>query len=430
MRKIVRSFSVLIFAVHSFYLEAVPLSSDKTSEFPKGSLEEALFEDASDGRLDRVSLEQAALIASGISQRDLIKYIQKIDSIYNHIALRWPMKKLSPIQRGQVILHFLHQNVLKNYRPTATEIQKALDKGDYNCVSSTLLFNILCARFHVQTIGIEVPTHVYSAILNPRSKNGIKEVQTTIPQGFLVSKQAALKINEFISHPTIQTWKGKRRITQVPLVAVIYFNRGISWILKGDYAQALPFYRKVYRLDSEFPSLTPLISELYTSLGNKFFESQDYASAIRMYREGLSFLGRSSVKLLSENLAAALINQTNVLMNQKRWNEAEILIKQAQDVGPFKETILYNRRAMYYAWGQDYIDQKKWHDALALYRKARKEFPHEKGFHQNLSWTYAKIGEELFKTHQLKKAKIWYAMAYRETGEQDFKKIRQWLEKA
>src|SRR5574341_68053 len=407
MKKIVVCLVTFLFLIHSFSLEALTFHPNtRLPEFQKGSLEEALFEDASDGQLNRLSLEQAALIASGVSQRDLLKYIQKIDSIYNQIALRWPIKKLTPLQKGKLILHFLHGSVLKNYQPSVTEIQRTLDTGDYNCVSSTLLFNILCARFNVQTIGIEVPTHVYSAILNRRSEKEIFEIQTTIPQGALISSQNLLKLNEFISHPHIQTWQGKRRVTDVPLIAVIYYNRGTYWILKGDYSQALPFYRSVYRLDPHFPNLIPLLAELYTGLGNKYFEKEDYAKAIQMYRECLPYLKKTTNKLpLSENLTAALINQANLAMHQKKWNHAEIFLRQAQGVGFFRETIFHNQKVMYYGWGQDCIDQKNWHEALTVYRNARKKFPDEKGFHQNLSWTYARIGEELFKAHHFKKAK-------------------------
>jgi tetratricopeptide (TPR) repeat protein len=343
------------------------------------------------------------------------------------------MKKLTPVQKGQVILYFLHRTTLKNYQPSATELQKALDQGDYNCVSSTLLFNILCARFNVRTTGIEVPTHVYSAVLDSHPRKKIYEVQTTTPQGFWVTDQTYLKHNEFISHPHLQTWKGKRHVAEVALIAVIYYNRGIDWIRKEDYIQALPFYRRAFRLDPHFPNLTSLLAELYTGVGNQFFEKDDYSKAIQMYREGLSFFAQrkdhSDPLPLSENLTAAFINQANLAMNQKKWPQALALLQQAQNLGFFRQTILHNRKAMYYAWGQDRIDQKNWHEALSVYRNARKEFPQEKGFHQNLSWTYAKIGEELFKGHQFKRAKEWYALAYRETGEPNFMKVKKWLEK-
>ena len=92
-------------------------------KFPRGSLEEALFEDASDGTFHRLGLEQAALIASGVQQKDLLYYIQKIDSIQNHISLQWTMKKRSADQKGRIILNYLHHRIFKKYDVDATEIQ-------------------------------------------------------------------------------------------------------------------------------------------------------------------------------------------------------------------------------------------------------------------------------------------------------------------
>lgn len=394
--------------------------------FPRGSLEEALFEDASDGTLNRVSLEQAALIASGVSQDDLVKYIQKIDSLYNHIALRWPMKKLTAMERGQIILYFLHRTTLRFYDPSATEIQKALDEGRFNCVSATLLFNVLCARFGVPVQGVEIPAHVYSAVVTAQSPQGVHEVQPTVPEGFRTTSFRSAPVPAELM---IETWKGKRFLNDVPLVAVIYYNRGIEWIRRNNYAAALPFYERAYILDPDFPALASLIAEIYTAWGNQFFAAGDYRAAIAKYSMGLSFVQRTGIKAdrtaLKANLAASYINEANAKMNESHWDDAAVLLESAWKTGVKLEVSLHNLKALYYRRGQSCVDRQDWQAALKTYREALKRFPQEDGFRKNLSWTYAKIGTLMVERQQFEQAREWFQMAYRETGESSFARLDQ-----
>ena len=413
-----------------FFIFCSSCFSQMRLQFPKGSLEEALFEDAQDGRFNRLGLEQAVLIASGVTQADLLKYIQKIDSIQNHISLSWPMKRLSRLKRAQIILYFLHQTTFRFYNPVATEIQSVLDQGIYNCVSSTMLFNILCERFGVRTGGIEIPTHLYSVILDPDSPSGHVEVQTTVVQGFMIRNMSK---DEFIFDPKIQTWHGKRQVNGVSLIAVIYYNRGIYWIREKNFEKALPYYQRAYALDPNFPTLTSLVAELYTGSGNQFFESENYSKASQIYEQGFLFLKSrhdvASLAALRKNLCASLINEANEMIKIKRWEKAQSLLKQALKLGPDQETIHHNQKVLFYACGQDFVTHKNLNGALHLYQDALKVFPEERGFRQNLAWTYAKIGENLLQSRNFKKAKIWFALAFEETGEPQFSRVCQSLEK-
>lgn len=412
----------------AFLLFVISLSNAAPPmEFSKGSLEEALYEDAADGVLNRLSLEQAVFIASGVSQKELPSYIQKIDSVYNKMAVRWPMKSLPPLQRGQVILNFLHKNIFKSYEASATEVQKTLDTGRFNCVSSTLLFNILCERFGLSTESVEVPTHLYAVLKTPERNF---RVETTIPNGFF---DIHSRLNEFIYNRLIQTWKGKRTVNDVTLIAVIYYNRGLPWIRDKNYAGALPFYQRAYQLDAQFPDLSSLILDLYTSWGNVFFENQDYEKAAHIYEKGAAFLKSGDCKsssALKGNLTAALINTANSEMRRKHWAQASSLLQKAQTIGPLQSMIIHNQKVLFYNWGEDRIQEKMWPEALRIYQTARKIFPQEKGFRQNLIWTYAKIGEDFLKKGQTQEALAWFHQAYQETREPTFNKACQWLKKA
>ncbi|MBI1870584.1 MAG: tetratricopeptide repeat protein [Chlamydiae bacterium] len=296
------SLALLLSLVPPLWGEALDLT------FSKGSLENTLFEDVRYQKLGRLSLEQAALIASGVSQRELPLYHQKIDALYNRIALSLPFKKLPLLDRAEFILVFLHQTVFKKYDASATEIQKTLDQGLFNCVSATLLFNILCERFHIKTVGLEIPTHLDAAVLDPGRPRKFFEVQTTIPLGFWVKDST---VNEFVYDSKVQTWKGKRPVEGSRLIAVIYYNRGMDWIRQNRMEEALPFYLKAYELDPHFPDLERIIAALYVEWGNQYFKNTDYKRAVEIYSEGIEFLKdrRKTWPILERNRSAALLNQ-------------------------------------------------------------------------------------------------------------------------
>ena len=417
-----------------FFFFSFPYAQARVQlHFPQGSLEQALFEDASDGTFHRLGLEQAALIASGVGQKDLLKYIQKIDSIQNHISLlslRRPMKKRPVEERGRIILAYLHQTIFKKYDVDATEIQKTLDHGLFNCVSATLLFNILCERFQIKTAGMEIPTHVYSVMSGNLTGSRRFEVETTSPRGF---DSVDIHKNEFIFRPDIQTWSGKRVVDKVPLIAVIYYNRGMTWIKDKNYGEALRFYLRAYLLDPQFPDLGSLLAELYTVWAHEFFSRGDFLSAIGIMKTGLAMISGEKILLekipLKRNLSAALLNQANIDMNQEKWTVAEARIAEASELGAYGSTLFQNRRSLYYLWGEALINRKDWSKALNLYRKANKFYPSEKGYRQNLIWVYSKVGEDFVRKRQLKEAHEWFGRAYEETKEVQFQRIELCLEK-
>ncbi|MCY2992185.1 MAG: hypothetical protein NTY19_30530 [Planctomycetota bacterium] len=242
-------------------------------------LEEQLLQDAADGRWDEFSLFEAALIASGVAEpAQLPAYRAQFDQIVQLID-RETAGVPSERARARAILRGLHEHVLTGrYQATCTELDRTLDQGRYNCVTATILYRCLAARAALSLTTRAEPNHVYCRL----ESDPPVEIQTTSPQGFGgVVIPLAVEIDPFdgkpeacassteptASHGMAGAWPSQagspygslergpaahepRELTDVQLVAKIYFNRGLALLECKQFRAALHLLRISCRLDS------------------------------------------------------------------------------------------------------------------------------------------------------------------------------------
>ena len=147
---------------------------------PSCRLEERLFADAADGRLDEFSPLDAALVASGVDDVDSLRHYQQkaaalVDQLRRSAALAG-----TPRQQVEAIFEFLHRQVLRGgYDLAYTDLRRVLDDGRFNCVSATVLLNYLAGQFGLDCRGLEMPGHAMTRVRLP---DGVLDVETTCPQ--------------------------------------------------------------------------------------------------------------------------------------------------------------------------------------------------------------------------------------------------------
>ncbi len=199
--------------------------------------EASMFEDARDGSFDSWSFAEAALLSSGVKnkqQRQL--YLSRLDKLEAQAAEA--VKGLhTPLQKGDLLLKWLHKGALnKGYVSKQTDVSKVFDTNTYNCVSSATLYNILATRLGLDARAIEVPDHAFSIIYD-----GTKhaDVETTTKAGFNPSRDRTA-ISEF-KQTTGFTYipdkhRSKRReLKETGLVAITYYNHGVSYTKSKQY---------------------------------------------------------------------------------------------------------------------------------------------------------------------------------------------------
>jgi tetratricopeptide (TPR) repeat protein len=220
------------------------------SSGPSTYLEESLLEDASDGRLDQFALAEASIVASGVTdQAKLAAYRSRLQKL-SHSLAKTVTVDTSVRSRAAKILRAMHQHILTGeYQAACTGLDRALESGDYNCVTATILYRCLCAEFDIPIITLAEPDHVYCqlAVQPP------VYIQTTSSDGFAVSSDFERVKPSSARHKTGYPGRGNglREITDVELLARIYYNRGVSLLKKGQYQQAFDLLQISHQLDPE-----------------------------------------------------------------------------------------------------------------------------------------------------------------------------------
>lgn len=265
-----------------------PASSPAALEGSLGPLESAMLDDAADGRFDRHSLLAAALLASGVDDAETVG--QHESQLAKWVAeyqdeLERPADDLA---RARALFEFMHRRILRGgYSIACTEMTCVLDRGQFNCVSATVLFTCLAQRAGLRVYALELPGHAMSRL---ECEQGTVDIETTCPRWFhladrpeerdqLVRRTTGLE-------PTPDPAR-RRPISPVQLVAMIYYNRGVDLLAAKQFPESLAANAKALRLD---PASTTAKGNLLATLNNwaiALAGSRQFAPAAALLNQGL-----------------------------------------------------------------------------------------------------------------------------------------------
>ena len=243
-----RAVALLVWSVASMGPVRLSDAASDVLHDPPAALEVRLFADAEDGRLDELSLLEAALIAGGVRQDgQLARYRHQFAAWRN--ALRDSGKVTgTPYEQARAIFEYMHRDILRGqYQTSCNQLGRTIDQGNFNCLSATILYNCLGAEFGLPLVAVETSGHVLSRLLEDRPF----DLETTYPAWFeLVNnpeRRAAV-------HPQLYgdgcRWPDTlRRTTAVQLVARIYYNQGVELFHQQQFTAAVAATRASLRLD-------------------------------------------------------------------------------------------------------------------------------------------------------------------------------------
>lgn len=299
-------------------------------------LEMRLFADAAEGRLDQHSRLEAALVASGVTNRaELRELSSKVDqrmAEWRHAELH----REPPPRRAELLFARMHAELLTGgYRRDCSNLTDLLETGRFNCVSATVLWQCLAESFEIVSTAVESPGHVHAqAVLNGRWVT----IETTCPQWFEMQDDPA-RLQAARAHVGGSLSSGDRELTAVGLLAAVYYNRGIELLEQRQFAEAVAANAKAVRLDPQ--------------------------SAIA-----------------HGNLLAALNNWALHLGAEGNFERATELLGQSRSFAPQHATFAINYVAVHQQWIDRLIAEQRLSEALALARRLERELPGEEFFVQ------------------------------------------------
>jgi len=314
--------AVLLFV--SLQTQAFAQSSTAKPVFPRiEPAQKALefFSSGADNRdyswteLSRISLwasgEDTASQESAVPGNAAASGLEQIRRISGeiHASAGFPA---APREKAEFILEYMHKNLLKAYSVNQTRIDTLLAGGRYNCVSSAVLYVILCKSAGLDAAGVVTKDHAFAVVHLPE---GDVDVETTNPYGFDPGSRREFhdqfgKVTGFAYVPA-RDYRSRREISPVELVSLILWNRIADLEGGNRFAEAVPLAvdRAALLLGPSFAVVKETYSSLfvdpYQSLLDRLF---NYAAYLLKY-------GKEDDCLLWAAFASSRYPE------QKRWSE-------------------------------------------------------------------------------------------------------------
>lgn len=255
------------------------------------ALEDQLLQDARDGRLDQFDLLQAGLIASGVeTDRELTQLCS--DPQTKLASSKWTSETEST--KARRVFEWLTTTIITgSYNASSTELDKTLITGDYNCVTTTILYTWACRQLGLKVSPVATTGHVFCVV----GTDPPLEVQTTSRDWF---EKRDIRLADAYGQVANELPKeGVRTLSDVQLVAKIYYNRGVSALEQNAFREAIQLLRISYQLD---PSDEPTKSNLLAGFNNWALTLADQGAfdrAVAKISEGLMLDDR--FEILREN---------------------------------------------------------------------------------------------------------------------------------
>ena len=144
-------------------------------------------------------------------------------------------------EKAEFILAYLHKNILKNYAVNQSRVDVLLAGGRYNCVSSAVLYMVLCKSTGLDVSGVMTKVHAFVSV---RINGEDIDVETTSPYGFDPGNRKEFhdqfgKLTGFAYVPA-RNYRDRQTITPIELVSLILSNRITELESRNNFTESIP----------------------------------------------------------------------------------------------------------------------------------------------------------------------------------------------
>lgn len=316
------------------------------------------------------------IIASGITDEEEFKFYRgKLDEIRNLAK-----KDLSQYTEegayafGKRLLNWLYSSgVLKKYFETSTLFQDLIYKGEYNCLSSSILYSLLYSEFGFKVTGVLTSSHAFCTVYTEQGKI---DVETTISRGFNPGQKEIRNTGNstIVTFVPQGNYRDRNEVDIFTLIATLYpnsislkkiekdlekqlvmakkayylspnteiynknlinaYNRlALDYIKKNDYEAAYKTLEEAYVFDPSSSMTKNNRIHYYNTIGTSYLSQKDYPNAIQIYKIGISDIG-DDARVLKRNLKVSYYNYAVTEYNERRYNNANTISEEALKLFP------------------------------------------------------------------------------------------------
>lgn len=321
-----------------------------------------LRDDIQDGKLDHFSLIEAALIVSGVTdEAGLAAGRNWLLDLVTEMEQKNVVVRLEPETTAERIFMYLHTTWLKTYRLEATTLIDIQQKREFNCVSATVLYNLICEEVGLETRGFETPTHVYTIFSN---FNKSVMVENTTSMGFNIIKNLhnysrylaqyyPQKIIYQIGLDRLYAYENSRgrEINNQELIGLICYNQAIFAARENRFTEAYDFVLLAQQFNADSRSNQSFETKLSYDWGRLLFQQQKFEEAFDLFSRAAGRFPDNSD--FARNSVSAFKNALNRLRRENNWESAEKLILEMDDLALLDESDFEFQRKFLLDWLQE-----------------------------------------------------------------------------
>jgi tetratricopeptide (TPR) repeat protein len=340
----------------------LPLQAVTGEPAPPADEEKLLLADASDGRLSRLSLAEAVLIADGVGDPDArAAHLAAIASLEKQARQKLARSK-APAEKAGALLRWLHAGAMKQgYSRQQSSIATLLETGSYNCVSSTALYVVLARRLGLDVRSVQVPGHLF-AVLHVGERR--TDIETTHARGF--------------NPPGKRPTAGRREVGELGLVGAVYGNRIAHLDRARRHDEALRAGLCALRVDPGCPLLKKNTAAVLVNWRATLGKDGQFEQAARAAAEGLRLFPKDSNLRNNHHAALARLVKEQV---EGGDHEGALAALARHEGEPADARFVKKLRAGIYGdWVRVLMEDKDWQEAVRVLKLACEQFPQDRSF--------------------------------------------------
>lgn len=249
-------------------------------------------------------------------------------------------------ERGEWVFQTMHTQLLTGkYDEDQNSLSEALLNGNFNCVSATILFQVLADHAGLPTMAMQTRGHVWCRLLSRPAL----DIETTCPTWFL------LEPHDQNQAPGIQAGDTARALTTRGLAAKIPYNRASIAAGQEDYSTAIQLLDRALALDPQDPAATKNRVAILNNWAIRCVSQHDCDQALKVLKQIEA--QNPDDDQVAENRRRIVDTVIDQWCREGRFADA---VQLAQWKG--KES-RFSVRSIYESWIEDAKSRGEWYEA-------------------------------------------------------------------
>jgi hypothetical protein len=332
------------------------------------NLRELLEQDIEDESLESFSLIDAAFIISGINTtQQLNDAKQWFQSIIDDIQSKRLIDPFEKKESAQKLFLYLHTSWLITYEKEATTLLDIQYRKAFNCVSATILYNLICDEVGFSTRAFETPTHVYT-IFNDFGHDVM--VENTSPMGFNIINNLHNYSQYMLQYyPEQQMYqigldriyayensKG-RQISNQELLGLICYNQAYYAFENRSYQKAYEFIVMAQKFNQDSRSSQSFENRIYYVWGEQQYKLKNYYQAFEIFADALYRYPDN--KDFKQNCMVSFIKSLYDLFEKKDWETTKVILADIREFDVLSDRELKIQENIIGSWISYFIENNQ-----------------------------------------------------------------------